>query len=152
VSHYNVKPIRLDFKPSRRLLLALGFAAPVAITVLAILPVSLWIKLLAISVVVSMASYHILDAMQRLPRSCVSLSLDTKGAWQLVTRDGNRYDATILASSFVAPYMTILNCSLTGRWLQYHIVILPDAVDGDAFRRLRVWLRWGRQASTADDA
>lgn len=98
------------------------------------------------------AAYHMLDIMQRLPRSCLSLSLDTKGEWQLVTRDGNRYDATILASSFVTPYLAVLNCSLTGRWLQYHIVILPDAVDEEAFRRLRVWLHWGGQASTVGDA
>lgn len=132
--------------------MCLGLAAVVACTTLAILPVALWVRLAGISAIAMVAAYHILDVMQRLSRSCLSLSLDTKGEWQLVTRDGNRYDATILASSFVTPYLAVLNCSLTGRWLQYHIVILPDAVDEEAFRRLRVWLRWGGQTSTVGDA
>jgi hypothetical protein len=25
-----------------------------------------------------------------------------------------------------------------------HLVILPDALDAESFRQLRVWLRWGK--------
>lgn len=146
MSHYNVKPIRLDFKPSARLAVILIVAAVLACLALAVISVAFWLKLLAMAVVVLATSYQVMQALLRTRRSCSALSLDSKGTWQLMTRDGNRYAATILPSSFVTPYLTILHCGLTGKWLQYHIVILPDAVEREAFRRLRVWLRWGRQA------
>ena len=153
MSHYNVKPIRLDFKPSKRLAAILAIAAAIACFALAVLSIALWIKLAAMTVAVLATAYHVLHALQRTPRSCIALVLDSKGEWQLMMRDGNRYVATILPSSFVTPCLTILNCSLSGRWLrypwqQYHIVILPDAVDAESFRRLRVWLRWGYQGSS----
>lgn len=158
MSHYNVKPIRLDFKPSKRLAAILAIAAAIACFALAVLSIALWIKLAAMTVAVLATAYHVLHALQRTPRSCIALVLDSKGEWQLTMRDGSRYAATILPSSFVTPYLTILNCRLTGRWLRYawqrypwhhyHLVILPDAVDAESFRRLRVWLRWGYQGSS----
>lgn len=151
MSHYNVKPIRLDFKPSVRLAAVLAVVALLACLALAVISVALWIKLAAMAVVVFATTWHVMHALQRTAHSCIALSMDSKGTWQLMTRNGNRYAATILSSSFVMPYLTILNCSLTGRWLQYHVVILPDAVDREAFRRLRVWLRWGHQASVAEE-
>jgi toxin CptA len=66
----------------------------------------------------------------------------------------------ILGSSFVAPYLTVLELrplepsagsSGTGirewwrkRWKHRprSVVILPDAIDAEAFRQLRVLLRW----------
>ena len=148
MSHYNVKPIRLDFKPSKRLAAILAIAAAIACFALAVLSIALWIKLAAMTVAVLATAYHVLHALQRTPRSCIALVLDSKGEWQLMTRDGGRYATTILPSSFVTPCLTILNCSLTDRLLQYHIVILPDALDAESFRRLRVWLRWGYQGSS----
>lgn len=145
MSHYNVKPIRLDFKPSMRLTLVLAVAALLACLALAVIGVAFWVKLLAMTAVLTATLYHVLYALQHMSRSCIVLSMDSKGAWQLLTRGGDRYPATILPSSFVTPDLTVLNCSLAGKRLQYHLVILPDAVDADAFRRMRVWLRWGPQ-------
>jgi toxin CptA len=150
MSHYNVKPIRLDFKPSYRLVAILFVATLFVSAVLVFLSIPVWIKAIAIVLVVSASLYHGLDALRRLPRSCRTLSMNSKGEWYLELNDGSVQEAVILPSSFVAPYLTVMNCSLTGRWLQYHIVILPDALDAESFRRLRVWLRWGYQASEAE--
>lgn len=150
MSHYNVKPIRLDFKPSYRLAVILGIAALVVCGVVATLAMPTWIKVIAMLLVFVSAIYHGLDALRRLPRSCRSMHMNSRGEWRLELNDGSLQDAVILPSSFVAPYLTVMNCSLTGRWLQYPIVILPDALDTASFRQLRVWLRWGYQASDGE--
>ena len=152
MSHYNVKPIRLDFKPSYRLATILCVAALVVCLVLGSLAIPVWIKSIGIVIVLAACAYHVLDALRRLPHSCRSLHMNAKGEWRLELHDGSVQDAVILPSSFVAPYLTVLNCSLTGRWSRYHLVILPDALDAESFRRLRVWLRWGYQASEAETA
>jgi toxin CptA len=44
------------------------------------------------------------------------------------------------------PWLTVLNLKLPGKRLVRHVILLPDALDENEFRRLRVWLRWGSQA------
>jgi hypothetical protein len=40
----------------------------------------------------------------------------------------------------------VLNLRVPGEMLATHVLILPDNVETDAFRRLRVLLKWSRQA------
>lgn len=55
---------------------------------------------------------------------------------------GEYMDTVIDAATFVAPYMTVL-CLKTDRTFRRRTVaILPDSIDGEVFRQLRVWLRW----------
>ena len=58
---------------------------------------------------------------------------DDGGAWQAgVLRDG----------SFVAPWLTIIRWRAQGGRFDRTLVILPDMVPAEDFRRLRVMLRW----------
>ncbi|HEU4707981.1 MAG TPA: protein YgfX, partial [Methylophilaceae bacterium] len=54
----------------------------------------------------------------------------------------------VLPESFVAPYLTILNLRVLGRIRRRHLLLTPGGVDMEAFRQLRVWLRWGNQTSS----
>jgi hypothetical protein len=45
--------------------------------------------------------------------------------------------------SFVAPWLTIIRWRPTGARFDRTIVILPDMLERESFRRLRVVLRWG---------
>jgi toxin CptA len=53
-----------------------------------------------------------------------------------------------LGSSFVAPYLTVLELKPLGAgglWQRFRtrsVVILPDGIDAEEFRQLRVLLRW----------
>ena len=172
MSHYNVKPIRLDFKPSRWLAWLLTCAALVACGIVLCLltqgsvgqafyqapghPLSRFfipaVKLGLMALVLLVLRHHVLTALQRRPQACKSLRLDSKGNWQLERMDGRVHTIDVLPTSFVSSYMVVLNMRVVGQRRPTHIVILPDAVDADALRRLRVWLRWGHQHRPADQA
>jgi toxin CptA len=81
----------------------------------------------------------------RLPGSLVGLELNSKGELHVQRQDGKKQSVTVLADSVVLPYLTILNLKMDGRRWHRHMLITPDRVESNAFRQLRVWLRWGRQ-------
>ena len=108
--------------------------------------------------VVSLVFYLRRYALLRSPGSVMSIELSEEMICTLETRRGDRIVCTLLGSSFVAPYLTLLELkplkhqesmklpSHSGRprrWLLARsIVILPDAIDTEQFRQLRVLLRW----------
>jgi len=60
--------------------------------------------------------------------------------WYLIDRAKNKYSATLCGDSIVTPYFAILNFRRERRTIK-SIVILPDTIQRDSFRRLRVHLR-----------
>jgi toxin CptA len=56
--------------------------------------------------------------------------------------DGRSEHARLLGTTYISPYLTLLNLRVMGRILPRHMILVPDNVDPEAFRRLRVWLRW----------
>ena len=149
---YNVGAIRLDLKPSY--LLAVIFTAAVvgACLILANMPIALWMKIALMAAAIIAGIYHILqDALLVLPWSAIRLELNSKGEFRLVCRNETKATAGILPSSFVMPYLTILNLKTGKRFYGRNVIITPDRVDFDAFRKLRVWLRWSRQAISGDE-
>jgi len=81
-------------------------------------------------------------AWLRSAQSVVSLHLKDKNTCQVRLLSNDCLDYLIDASTFVAPYLTVLSLK-TNRYFQRRtIVILPDSLDEESFRQLRVWLRW----------
>lgn len=77
------------------------------------------------------------------PRRVVCLTLHRDGAVELQRHD----DAATLVRGRVDPQTTVMSWltvlllrSSSGRRLS--LTLLPDALDGEDFRRLRLWLRW----------
>lgn len=118
--------------------------------VLAMLPLALapmWSKLaLAVLLLSSLLYYLRRDAWLRLPASCIGLVLEEDRA-MLLRRDGVRLPCEILNDSLVMPYLTILNVLPQGARFARSVVILPDSLEAESFRQLRVWLKWGTQAA-----
>lgn len=100
-----------------------------AAMLVALLPASLWFYLRR-------------DCLRTAPGSVVALQVHPDCRCALQTRSGAWLEANLLPSSFVAPYLTVLNLRVEGHRFPGYVTIFPDAVDGDDFRRLRVWLRW----------
>lgn len=157
MSHYNVKPIRLDFKPSRLLVSILAAAGVGTCAILICMPLDGMLKMTLCLMVLLASSYHIMDkGLLWLPWSCIGLVLDAKGSNHIVeltvgTRSGAEQKITVLSNSFVASYLTVLNYQVEGKYRQRSILMLPDNVEADGFRQLRVWLRWARQISLATE-
>lgn len=147
MKHYSVKPVRLAVQPSRRLLSLLVLAGIGACLLVGLLPMPRWLKLvLGAGILLQVAYYIARDVLLRLPWSITALELSSEGVMRCMTCAGNWTDAAVLGDSFVAPWLTVLNLRLPERRFSRHVVMLPDAVDAEAYRRLRVWLRWGSQA------
>lgn len=62
------------------------------------------------------------------------------GSWELKTADGHTHDAGLAPQAYVSAYAVVLRFELE-RGGTRALVILPDSLDGESFRRLRVRLR-----------
>ena len=146
----NMKPIQLDFKPSIRLTLIICMMGLGAAAIL-ILPAWIWqIKLLLALLISGAVIYNVCQyGLLLLPWSCVGLSVDSRNQLQLARRDGKVLSVDVCGDSVVTPYLTVVNCriqdaNIFARLLTRHLLILPDMLDAEASRQLRVWLRWGK--------
>jgi toxin CptA len=139
----------LHLRSSFRLASILSLAHLSASALLWPLMLPLAVKLAAIgSLAFSLAIYLRHYALRTSPGSITSLALADDMTCTLHTRDGQYIACVLLGSSFVAPYLTVLELKPLAptRWWHrlrsYSVVILPDAIDSEEFRRLRVLLRW----------
>ena len=130
-------------EPSMHLAVILGCAHFAAIGMLWPLALPLAVKLLGTTLLaVSLFSYLRSYALLRSPRSIVALELSEEMACTLETQRGERIICTLQGSSFVAPYLTVLNLKPSGKFFTRSVVILADSIDAEQFRQLRVLLRW----------
>lgn len=116
-----------------------GFAAAMVWLV----PLPLWLGAL-LTAFLAGSAWHTLrrDGWRTLQRSLVGVRLDADCGCEFQLRAGSWHEAALLGSSFVSPYLTVLNLRPVGGRFAQHLVILPDAVDAEDFRLLRVWLKW----------
>lgn len=110
------------------------------------------IKLMLIIAIVLSAIYTVgCYGLLRLPSSCVALMVNAKNELQITRRDGVQLaDLSVTADSVVTPVMTVIayhrkNATLLSRIFCARWIIMPDALDAESYRQLRVWLRWGLQ-------
>ncbi len=132
--------IPISLRPSISLAAILATAHLGAISLILVLPISARlppVMLLAFSMAYSILRY----AFIRLPDSIVSLKLEEKSC-MFSMRGGSEKSCVFHGSSYVSPYLTVLNLKEEGKRLMKSVVILPDAIDREEFRQLRVWLRW----------
>jgi toxin CptA len=135
-------------RPSRRLgalLILLGAGASVALW---LLPLALPVSLMLSVVIAGWALYRWhLDAKLRSMNSCVALRLEGDEAVVMVLRDGRHVPGRLSATSLITPFLVILNVSPEARRLRRSLVLLPDCMSRQNFRRLRVALRWNGKTS-----
>ncbi|MCC2682191.1 MAG: hypothetical protein K0S36_1755 [Nitrosospira multiformis] len=145
----------VHLKPSRRLGIVLSFAHFVATVMLWPLMLPLSAKLTGSALlVISLVFYLKRYALLRSPDSVSGLEVTDEMMFTLNTRDGGQIACALLGSSFVAPYLTVLDLrplkidktdASARHWSLYFsrsIAILPDGINPEEFRQLRVLLRW----------
>jgi toxin CptA len=128
------------------LLIAVHLSAIFALVPL-VLPV--WSRM-ALVLVLALNFLYLLrrDILLDLPTSCIGLSLEKEGV-EILTRNGARLPCKVLNSSLVTPAITVVKILPQGARLARSAVILPDSLDAEAFRQLRIWLKWGDWKTTA---
>lgn len=98
--------------------------------------------MVSILIIISLVYYLRKDALLLAKNAVTELTLTEKNQCTMTTRSNAIIICTILNNSFVAPYLTVLVLQPEGNFFADSIVILPDGIDAEAYRQLRVWLRW----------
>lgn len=133
---------RFEFHPSHILTAVLTVAHITVLVALLPLALPLWTKLALAVVIVTSLAYHVwLDAQRAAPTSGTALVLEGDKV-MLVMRDGQELAVSVSKDSLVTPWLTILNLMPLGAHTTRRILILPDSMDAESFRQLRVWLKW----------
>jgi toxin CptA len=133
---------QFNLQPSVYFTIALIASHGVALAVLAPLALPLWARILLASFVITSLLYHVWHDAWLLALSSNKTLLVDGDMVQLVARNGDQVTARVLADSLVTPYITLLNVLPQGSYFTRSVIILPDSLDAESFRQLRVWLRW----------
>ena len=141
--HFKLRPSRIYF-------LLLFILSLTALDALWQLPLPA-LRLLALTLIVLCWSGYVLflESNLRMGRSCVAFRLEEQEEVVLVLRNGRHLSGRILSDSLVTPYIVILNVLMKEQRRVHSLLILPDAMGEDSFRRLRIALRWGDRTDQA---
>lgn len=132
----------MAIKPSARLAATLLFSHAIAVFVVYLTAIPWTARLVAGLLIMSSLTWHLSrDALLIFPDSWREISLVQNGA-TVVARDGSRLFGRITGRTVVSPYFVLLRIRPEGQGRTVSRVIFPDAMDADAFRELRVHLKF----------
>ena len=134
---------QFNLQPSYYLAAMLIAAHGITIAILFPLAFPIWAKTALIILVLFSMGYHLRrEAWLSAPSATVALLIEDDLA-VLTKRNGDQLTGNILRDSLVTPFLTVLNVLPQGARISQSIVILPDSMNAESFRQLRVWLKWG---------
>lgn len=81
-------------------------------------------------------------ALLLAPQAVVAIELRGEAECRIRRRDASSADCHVLGSSYVTTWLAILHLEEEGTKAHHHVVLAPDSMTPDRFRRLRVRLRW----------
>ena len=131
-------PLRINLKPSRLLATFIISTHMLTLGVLWLSPLhhainSLLTLLLFISAFLSLKQY-VLESHR-----IQEIIHDSDGDWKLIIGDDKEIYAELQSNSYRHPFISILNFKTEDKE-KYSAILLPDNVDRESFRRLRVLL------------
>lgn len=133
-------------EPSLKLAKILVSVHLVAISLMYSLPLFIDLKIMGIVVlIISLIYYLRKNAFLTDADAIKVLMLSDEMPCQLTLHSGESYTCNVLENSFVAPYLTVVNLKLEGKFFPQSLIILVDSLDAEEFRQLRVWLRWNKK-------
>lgn len=133
----------LKLRPSRMLVALLGVTHLLTAALVWIMPIALGIQAGISFLLAGSCVFHLRrDGWLAAQNSIHCLHFDPNCHCSFQTRNGSRFEAKLLGSSLVTPWLTVLNLKPETSPIARHAVILPDSADDETFRRLRVLLRW----------
>lgn len=98
-------------------------------------------QLLIISgLLASLIHGHGLYIIKTNPASPTQLVLNQAGEWWLSIGSGDTFPVILKPVTFVHPLLVVL--IFKGETGSYRVILTPDTIDPDTFRRLRVRLRF----------
>lgn len=126
---------------SKLMLFYLGVSHTLAISALLILQTPIYFRLLVITLILlSLIFYY--RHYQWLPckTSISTLRVTAKREVYLTYQDGSSLKQARLVSAYVTPRLTILTMHRPRQYFNVYLCLLPDAIDAEQYRQLRVML------------
>lgn len=138
-----IPALRVSLRPSPLLAWALaGAHAGAAVALILAVPQWHW-RVLGTAALLAQGAWSVAQHALRLgPRAVWALELAGEAQCTLYRRDGSLCACLVLASSHVSTWLVVLHLAEPGRRVSRYVVIAPDSLAPDGFRRLRVRLRW----------
>ena len=143
-------PLLIELLPSRWLFVVLSFMHAGAMLVLLPLPWPWWSQTVLCGII-AISLWHQLrtHALLIAPQAVVTLLWDADDEWTLHLQNKQTLSGELAHSTFIHPWLTVLNFKNPGKWRQRSVIILPDNIHPDVFRQLRVRLQLRRKNSQA---
>jgi hypothetical protein len=138
-------PTALTLQASRRLDLLLLAAHCLALVVLGAISATDWLRWMLLLLVC--CSFGLTWRRTHGAKRIVRLLLRADGKLGYVRSDGDTGETRVHPHSTVTPYLTVLLLRFGNRLEA--VVLLSDSLPEEAFRQLRLWLRWQGDASPA---
>lgn len=137
--------LRITLRPSWILTAILAAAHGGAIAVVVAVGMPPWLQWIAVTALVVNFTWDVRrSALLRSPDAVVAIEIAADDAFSIQTRRGGWIECKVLGSTYVTAFLSILNLEAQGSGGTRRAVILPDSIDAEDFRKLRVWLRWKR--------
>ena len=135
-------PLVLEPRPSRQLLSLALLVHAGALALLPVLAAIPWpLRLLLAGLVVGSLWFELGRlGWRRDARRIRRLSWGADNDWRLELANGEELDARLLPSSFVHPRLVVLHLRVEGRRPARTLALMPDSLDAQSLRRLRVRL------------
>lgn len=143
-------PFTLSLHPSRQLAALLAAAHGLAAAAVLSLSLPWWLMLVLLAAILASA-WRGLARLTSSHRIC-RLTLRDDGQLEFLRVDGSGGEARVQPQTTVTAFLCVLLLRAQGRGeALVPLVLLPDALDAEDFRLLRLWLRWraGREGQAA---
>ncbi|MBI1988389.1 MAG: hypothetical protein HYS65_01405 [Betaproteobacteria bacterium] len=136
---------RISLRPSRILAATLVLAHGAAVAMVVLAGTAPWLEAIAIAALVASLVFNVRQsALLRTADAVIGLEIASDDKFSIQTQRGGWIECEVLGSTYVISFLTILNLKRTDSGRITRAVILPDSLDAEDFRKLRVWLRWKR--------
>jgi len=133
----------MPLRPSRQLAAALTLLHLGALACLVPLALALWLKALAVLALLASLVFMLRrSALLAASDSIVALMPKDDGMIRYVLGDGEEIEAEVLPDTTVYRFAAVVLLRAPGARRVRSVLVLPDSMDAEAFRHLRVWLRW----------
>ena len=142
--------LRIRLTPSRLLAAVLILAHAAAIVVVVMVELPQWLKVVAIALLIAQCAVVVRrQALLRGANAATAIEITSDHRINVESRSAGWCEYEVLGSSYVAPYLTVLNLRQSGTRVAKHVLLLPDSLNTDDFRKLRVWLRWKEDSANS---